>query len=235
LFSILLVPPGQDEMTIQVTKDGASVPDCGSTLPCIALRERLADGDVRLTIHTVTASDWEFAVDTLCGSAPRAACREPVAARKSRLLVKHGVTADKSKLGWKWTKGAATSLADFGDPIADTAYALCVYDARRGTPTLIARVAADPGAGWTRKGTKGFQKKGTLGAVDGLQKLTLIAGADGAPKVALSAKGTGTPANALPVIVPLTAQLRSSGGMCWGATYSTLLKNDGTQVSAKND
>src|SRR5262249_51543569 len=82
-----LVPPGQDEMTIMTTKDGVPVPNCAGTLPCIALRERLADGDVRITIHTVTASDWAFGADALCDSVPSASCRAPVAPRASRLLI----------------------------------------------------------------------------------------------------------------------------------------------------
>ena len=34
----------------------------------------------------------------------------------------------KDRLQWKWQKGAATTMADFGDPLATTDYGLCVYD-----------------------------------------------------------------------------------------------------------
>jgi hypothetical protein len=60
------VPAGQDETTIEVFKNGEVVPDCTGTPgvaspdPCISGRERLADGDVRLTILTSTASSWNL-------------------------------------------------------------------------------------------------------------------------------------------------------------------------------
>lgn len=230
-----LLPQDQDEMTIAITKDGVPVPNCGGTLPCVNVRERLADGDVRFEILTLTGSDWAFAADALCDRTPASTCRAPIARLKSRLLIKRGTTPEKSKLSWKWTKGAATALDDFGDPTDDTAYALCVYDARRGIPTLIARVAADPGQGWLPKGTKGFQKKDSEGVTDGLRKLALGAGPDGKAKITLAAKGAGTPANALPVTTPLTAQLRNDVGVCWGATYASPKKNDATQVNAKGE
>ena len=61
------VPAGQDETTLEVFKNGQLVPDCTGTPgiaspdPCISGRERLGDGDVRLTILTSTASSWNLA------------------------------------------------------------------------------------------------------------------------------------------------------------------------------
>lgn len=65
-----IVPPGEDETTVQVFKDGVPVPDCTGAPgtaepdPCVASRELLADGDVRLTILTSAASVWTFGVPT---------------------------------------------------------------------------------------------------------------------------------------------------------------------------
>jgi hypothetical protein len=35
-------------------------------------------------------------------------------------------------LNWKYIKGAATTLADFGDPLTSTDYTVCIYDSSRG-------------------------------------------------------------------------------------------------------
>jgi hypothetical protein len=138
-----------------------------------------------------------------------------------------------NKLTWKWTRGALTELGDFGNPLGDTAYALCVYDERRGGPTLVARVAANPGEGWTPKSTKGFQKKD--GLTDGVRKLSLLSGVDGKAKIVLTAKGPAAPVAALPVTLPLTVQLRSSHDGCWGARYSTTRRSDAGLLTAKSD
>ncbi|MEX2211078.1 MAG: ABC transporter substrate-binding protein, partial [Gaiellaceae bacterium] len=55
-----IVPPGQSAATIEVTKDGVPVPDCGTTYPCVQNREMHGD-DAVLTIVTSQASEWAFA------------------------------------------------------------------------------------------------------------------------------------------------------------------------------
>ena len=63
------VPPGQDETTLLVFKNAALVADCvGATGvadpdPCLSLRERLPDGDVRLTVLSSTASPWNLGMN----------------------------------------------------------------------------------------------------------------------------------------------------------------------------
>jgi hypothetical protein len=60
------VPAGDDETTLEVFKNDALVPGCTGTPgvaspdPCISSRERLTDGDIRLTILTSTASSWNL-------------------------------------------------------------------------------------------------------------------------------------------------------------------------------
>ena len=49
----------------------------------------------------------------------------PVVARASSVTVSGGT---KNGLKWTWGKGAATSLADFGDPTQTEDYTMCVYD-----------------------------------------------------------------------------------------------------------
>ena len=57
----------------------------------------------------------------------------------------HAAASDR--MLWKWVYGAATSKADFGDPLSSTSYELCVFD---GAGHTIARAGAPPGAGLRR-------------------------------------------------------------------------------------
>jgi hypothetical protein len=58
------IPPGEDENSITVFRNGVAVPVCTGAPgtadpdPCISLRELLGDGDVRITILTSAASEW---------------------------------------------------------------------------------------------------------------------------------------------------------------------------------
>jgi Tol biopolymer transport system component len=58
------VPPGEDETTIHIFKDGAMVPPCtgppgtASPDPCVSNRALLADNDVQITVLAATASTW---------------------------------------------------------------------------------------------------------------------------------------------------------------------------------
>jgi len=62
------IPPGENEQTIAVFKDGVQVPGCtagpatASPDPCISQRALLPGGDVQLTVLTSTASVWNFGV-----------------------------------------------------------------------------------------------------------------------------------------------------------------------------
>jgi cysteine-rich repeat protein len=65
------LPGNTDLSTIEVFKDGASVPPCVATDasaapdPCVASRALAGDGDVEITVLTSTASAWSFG---LCGN-----------------------------------------------------------------------------------------------------------------------------------------------------------------------
>jgi hypothetical protein len=63
-----LIPPGQNQNTVQVLKDGVLVPACTGAPgvadpdPCISNRALLADGDIEITVLTSEASVWTFGV-----------------------------------------------------------------------------------------------------------------------------------------------------------------------------
>jgi hypothetical protein len=129
----------------------------------------------------------------------------------------------KSSLKWKWAKGQATALADFGDPVHVDGYSLCLYDVEDPeNPDTLLHATVSPGTGWRAKGQKGFAYKDKLGVADGVTTVDLQAGADGKARIEVSAKGPhlAFPVEllGLPAIPPLAVQLRGHGE-CWGAGY----------------
>lgn len=81
-----------------------------------------------------------------CDPTPHAGYRGPALPGKGTVKA-----ADKSpdkpdkkdRLNWKYVKGAATTLADFGDSTTTTSYVLCVYDsAAAAQPLLLAPAPA---------------------------------------------------------------------------------------------
>ena len=54
---------------------------------------------------------------------------DPAGAGKSQVQFKNTATDSKDKMKWKWNKGAALNLAQFGDPVAATdTMSVCIYD-----------------------------------------------------------------------------------------------------------
>lgn len=228
-----LLPPGLAAESIQILRNGTVVDDCSgpaphtvaSPDPCISSRTIVAGGDVRIRALSSAASEWAFAAE-VCPPAPDPACLAPIAPRKSTLAVKRGTTPDKDSLVWTWTAGAATSVADFGNPRGAGRIAACMYDTSSGSPKLV-EVLQVPAGGtcgnkpcW--KGTKkGFDYTDRAGAADGVGKLTLASGATGKSKVVLRAKGAALPLPQLPLAAPVTVQLRTAADRCFGATFTT--------------
>ncbi len=183
-----------------------------------------------------------FTPDAACAPAPVAGCRAPIAPRASSLRVKLGDPSHQS-LQWKWTRGAATTPAEYGDPTiaTGTSYALCLYD---GGPSLVAE-AHIPAAGLCGTGakpcwratSKGWVYKDSFAATDGMKTITLKGGAAGSASIIVKGFGTALDVPPLPAAPPLTMQLVNSAGLCWDASYplSGVRKNDGLQLIAKGD
>lgn len=63
-----LMPAGQDVTTIVVLRNGVPIADCTGSAgtadpsPCVASRLAIGDGDVQVTVNTIAASRWNFAV-----------------------------------------------------------------------------------------------------------------------------------------------------------------------------
>ena len=147
----------------------------------------------------------------------------------------------KDRLQWKWQKGAATTVAAFGDPLINTAYGLCIYD---GGSTLIASAtipaggtcnAKSPRPCW-RASRNGFRYVDRDLTPSGIQQLVLRAGAAGKAQIGLKGKGALLDTPDLPISsLPIRVQLVSSDGQCWEATYSTTFRNQDDRLKAKSD
>jgi len=145
-------------------------------------------------------------------------------------------------LGWKLTKGDATTVADFGDPVAGTTrYDLCVYDETGGVPSRVLRATIPPGGLCKGKpcwkaagsgGSKGYRYNDNLTTADGIRKIVLKPGLDGKASIILKGKGASLGLPPLPLVQDgaVTVQLKSSAGVCWGTTYDApATKNESDQ------
>jgi hypothetical protein len=167
-------------------------------------------------------------VDGSCVAGPRTDCLEPTVAAKARVLIKDR-TPDRADLTvWKWIKGEATTLADFGDPTTTDAYTLCVFD--DGTEVFRSDIPAGGTCGtfpcWRTLGSSGFKYINRDRTPDGILKVLLKSGAAGKAKVILKGKGDnlpypGTPF--LPMMTPVKIQLQNdTPGTCWQTTHMSV-------------
>jgi uncharacterized delta-60 repeat protein len=236
-----LIPPDQNETSIQIMRNGAPVPPCIHPFasadaipnPCVTARSRLADGDVQLVVFTATASDWNLNLAT-CTAQPAPGC-QPAAAGTGKLLLKRGPTAEKDALVCKWTSSADTPVGQFGDPTIATDYTLCAYD---GTGLLATAVipAAGTCAGvpcWSVQGD-GF-KYADHDLATGVKLIKLKPGAAGAAKIIVKAKGANLGGlRSFPLSAPVTMQLRATSGACWETTVSTPAASDEKKFKGKS-
>ncbi len=173
-----------------------------------------------------------------CASTPEP-CRTPSLPGKALIQLKDDATDSKDKLTWKWIKGATTPKGDFGNPVTTDRYDICIYD----NGALIAGMTAPAGRlcsnkpCWKEKST-GFDYKDNDLTPSGIQKMTLREGlAPGKAKILVKGAGANLPMPSLGLTGPVDVQMRkSSGGVCFGARYSTpFAKNDGVTFKDKAD
>jgi cysteine-rich repeat protein/parallel beta-helix repeat protein len=158
--------------------------------------------------------------------APAPTCR---ASASGLLSIRDASPDTKDVLVWKWTKGAATSLADLGDPRAADDYQLCVYGTAGGVPALLFGARAPAGGTcrgrpcWKPLGATGYAYTDPELGPDGLLQLRLKAGAAGKASITLKGKGALLPLTGLPLPQDpsVTVQLHRRGGPCWETTHAT--------------
>lgn len=236
---------GQAPQAIVVQRNGAPLPVCngpdGQAVPgpaCVKSRTLQANGeDLEITVLTEQASTWTFLAD-VCGAAPRLDCRVPIQSRKSSVKIKDVANDARDLFQWTWPNGAATTAGDLGNPTTTTDYTVCVYDQNG----LYLRAAVAPGGTcdgkpcWAAKPKGTFLYKDKAATADGVQQILLKSGGAGKARLQVKGKGAGLKVSApLGIVPPLTVQLRSSAGSCWGAAFGSPSKNDADDFVAKAD
>ncbi|MEO6029682.1 MAG: alpha/beta hydrolase-fold protein [Candidatus Binatia bacterium] len=176
-----------------------------------------------------------------CGVVAATGCRAPTAPRAAILQLRNVSPDAKDRLQWKWGRGAPTTLADFGDPLATTGYSLCVYD---GLGVLVQAAAAPAGdvcnarhprPCW-RASRTGFRYVDRDLTPTGIRQIVLKSGVAGQAQIQVKGEGAALGLPSLPFgTLPLTVQLVNSDGACWQATYSSTLQNLGDRFKAKSD
>jgi cysteine-rich repeat protein len=169
--------------------------------------------------------------------APSPVCSVPTVAAGASLFLRVSA-GGRTQARFLWSKGPAVPLASFGDPGGE-ALRLCVYD-QTGPSTYTLALAGSPsmsgGGAWTGN-AMGWKFKSTTGVPDGVTSVTLMAGS--IPLTAkVQAKAIDSPwFGPLPLQQDpsVVAQLKTSLGACWGATFSTPTVNMATEFKAKSD
>ena len=192
---------------------------------------------------TISPTPAPTPTPAVCAAAPATTCRQPTAPAKSMLLLADRIPDRRDLLKWKWTRGAATLKADFGDPLAATRDTLCVYDETSGAPSLVLAASVPPGgtcdgrACW-QETTRGFKYADQAGTRDGVVRLVLQQGLEGRANLALEARGDDVAMPALPLAQDskVTVQLANDGGVCWEARYGApAIRNEQGEFRDKSD
>ncbi len=148
-------------------------------------------------------------------------CKLTTAPLKAQFQMIDKTPDSGDQVTFKWTRGAATSNADFGSPTTTDDYALCVF-----APGLVLKLDAPAGGVcgtstcWKAVSVKGFNYKDPLRTPDGVDKIALRAGLAGKAKVLLKGRADNLPNLPLPLALPATVQLQSANGKCWEGRFT---------------
>jgi hypothetical protein len=150
------------------------------------------------------------------------------------------------RIRFRWSHGTA-SKSDFGSPRIDTSYRLCAFQYAAGptsidlVPFVRARIdasaACSTDACWVER-QHGWKLQSRTGAPDGVTRVVLSEGR-GSGRARIDVKAVG-PSLAMPALPrpdppPVIAQLHSSDGKCWGASFSIWLRNTDHDFGARSD
>lgn len=179
-----------------------------------------------------------------CTDLPLAACRTG-APRRSKIKVSNNTKAavnEKDQAQWDWKNGAATTAAEFGDPINDApSYYWCVYDSQG----LVFGARVRPGGTcngnpcWKRLSPDKLEYLNKPGNTYGVSQLRLAAGPAGKAAIRVKAKskvGNFVAPHGMPLAGSVISQLLIAEGLesdCFETSFPVSSKNDAKQFSAK--
>jgi 6-phosphogluconolactonase (cycloisomerase 2 family) len=146
-----------------------------------------------------------------------------------------------STMSWKWKKGEATTVADFGDPSSDTTYTMTVSDASGEKFSLeIPRGEVFPEANPWLALSDGYRFLEKSRTHSGAYKVVLKEGEDGRSAVSSLHKGENLTAELpadLTFQAPVTVRLRNNDpanqGICWESKMSELRKAEPDMLMAR--
>ena len=152
--------------------------------------------------------------------------------------IKNNDGSNRDSMKWKWSKGPETLFEEFGDPLTETAYDLCIYDYTAGVPAVAGHLTLAPGSAWYPKaGTQWFYRDNS-GASDGFTRAKMRSGKR--PRIALVARGLNMPTpppadmthyyNIDPL---LTVQLTNSANVCWYTDYDISFRNSAVKFKTR--
>jgi len=174
-----------------------------------------------------------------CPATPRSGCLQSTVGGKAKLLIKHNASNPSGdRITWKWLKGEATTVGQFGNPPGGApSYALCIYDQSAGVSSLYFEGRLPAGALWSARGTTGFKYKDAALTNDGMNSVTLRAGLTGKAKIIAKGKGAGLGLSTaqLQKNPSVIVQMKDTAGLCWESRYSAATKNTPEEFSAKGD
>ena len=180
-----------------------------------------------------------------CAVGPKAGCQAVTTPQAAFLELKDGTPSTNHKVTFKWTKGAATSFAQLGNPLTTDDYALCVFD-MTGTPGLLLKATA-PASGtcagkacWKQLGSttspKGWKYADKDATPDGLTLLQASSGAVGKAKMTVKGKGNNLPVGTFSTLgSAITTQIQAENGTCWTAACSLVTKNAAGDFKCKGE
>ena len=174
-----------------------------------------------------------------CMPAPAMTCLRPTLP-VAKISFKHAMPATSDKLAWRWSKGDATSTADFGNPATTTPYAFCLYDTGAAPVRLVLGITIPAGGTcgtkpcWRPTGA-GFAFADRTASIDGLRALVLKAGGAGKAKMSLRAGGSSLATRYAPglgeLATPVVAQLRTAT-RCWESRFVMPRRSTSTEFVA---
>lgn len=225
---------------------GCCAPDCAAAIAdgtscddfdACTIGDQCANASCRGTAPLPCAPCGTCDARTGCRADILYECKEPTTTNAATLVVEQQ-RRGRRRLAWTMRSGAATAVAEFGNPLDGTEYALCAY----AEGALLARAVARAGACarghrcWHRR-RRGFEYRNP-DAPDGISRLSLRAGDAGRTRLRVAAHGAHLLAPALPLVkTGIMVQLRRSDdrAACWLAEHTVIVKNRSDLFRATGD